>query len=789
VSTPSFSPDGKTLVFSLQGSLWRQDVDSDEAVQLTDGPGYDYQPDWAPDGQSIVYASYRGDAVELYLLDVSSGKSRPLTEGGAVNVEPRFSPDGTRLAFVSTRDKGRFHLFVTSLAPGGKPERMVEDQRSSPPRYYYSPFDHELSPTWSSDGSELLFVSNRGHIWGTGGFFKMKAEAGAPAREIRYEETNWKARPDWARKGGRIVYSSYLGRAFNQLWLMTEEGGDPFPLTYGDFDAVEPRFSRDGTQVAYTSNESGIPALFVIRLPGGERKRIEARKRTFLHTVGRLKVSVSGPARLSVTGPDGRSFTPELSWRAADDAFDRKERPIEYGYFHTPGTSLLTLPVGTYRVEATRGLEYRPAQEQVTIEADQEKELTFALERIDDLPARGFWSGDLHVHMNYGGAYRNDPPHLALQAQAEDLHVVESLVVNKEQRIPDEKYFDRGLRDPASSEGTLIVHGQEFHTSFWGHLGLLGLKDHLLIPGYAAYAGTPARSPYPENAVILGLARAQGATTGYVHPFDSYPDPLDRRTPLTNELPVDVALGLVDYYEVVGFSDHLSTARVWYQLLNCGFHLPAGAGTDAMANFASLRGPVGMNRVFAKTGEFPDHEAWLQAIKGGHTFATNGPLLGFSLGGNEAGETLALPPGGRAVEVRIRLRSIVPVDHLEVVSGGKVVLSAPLSGDRTQADLVQSIKVSRSGWYTLRAYSDHAEHPVLDIYPFATTSPIYVSVGDEKVRSPEDARYFLAWIGRLEEATKAHPDFASEEERDSVLTLLGQARKVFEERGQAAPER
>ena len=46
----------------------------------------------------------------------------------------------------------------------------------------------------------------------------------------------------------------------------------------------------------------------------------------------------------------------------------------------------------------------------------------------------------------------------------------------------------------------------------------------------------------------------------------------------------------------------MATAKVWYQLLNCGFRLPAGAGTDAMANFASLRGPVGMNRVFVKSG-------------------------------------------------------------------------------------------------------------------------------------------------------------------------------------------
>ena len=67
---------------------------------------------------------------------------------------------------------------------------------------------------------------------------------------------------------------------------------------------------------------------------------------------------------------------------------------------------------------------------------------------------------------------------------------------------------------------------------------------------------------------------------GYVHPFDSVPDP--GKDPLTSELPADVALGKVDYIEVLGFSDHKSTAEVWYKLLNCGFRLPTAAGTDFM---------------------------------------------------------------------------------------------------------------------------------------------------------------------------------------------------------------
>jgi Tol biopolymer transport system component len=104
----AWSPDGSALVYSLQGRLWRQRIGTEEAEQLTAGGGYDFQPDWSPDGQSIVYVSYQDDAMELWLLDLDSLESRPLTANGAVNLEPRFSPDGKRLAFVSTQFEKRW---------------------------------------------------------------------------------------------------------------------------------------------------------------------------------------------------------------------------------------------------------------------------------------------------------------------------------------------------------------------------------------------------------------------------------------------------------------------------------------------------------------------------------------------------------------------------------------------------------------------------------------------------------------------------------------------------------
>src|SRR5207237_4777065 len=105
--------------------------------------------------------------------------------------------------------------------------------------------------------------------------------------------------------------------------------------------------------------------------------------------------------------------------------------------------------------------------------------------------------------------------------------------------------------------------------------------------------------------------------------------------------------------------------------------------------------------------------SWLSSLERERSIATNGPLLGFTLGEREVGDDLRLPAGERQVKFTAWVRSIVPVDHLEVICSGKVVRDLKLSADRQSADVEDKITISRSGWCVLRAWSDQAEHEVL----------------------------------------------------------------------------
>ncbi|MFI5058336.1 MAG: CehA/McbA family metallohydrolase [Candidatus Acidiferrales bacterium] len=790
-SSVAWSPDSKEVVYSMAGSLWRQNLGASVAQQVTDGPGYDYQPDWSPDGQKVVYCSYQKDAVEMWLLDLETGKTVQLTSGGAVNVEPRWSPDGKQIVFVSTSYNKRFHIFRADVQ-NGKLEnvtRLTGETKSPLPRYYYSAFDHEISPVWSRDGKEILFVSNRGHIYGTGGFWRVRAEPGAEAREIHYEETTWRARPDFSPDGTRIVFSSYLGRQWHQLWIMPANGGDAFPVSYGNWDETSVRWSPDGKQLAFVSNRNGETELWTENVPGGEQLRLDAAERRYLRPKARLRLRVLDPeggvtpARISVMDAGGRFYAPEHAWIHGDDGFDRTERAFEAHYFHAAGTAEVEVPAEKITVEVMKGFEYSLERRTIDLSAGQPASVTVQLKPLMIAgKSDAHWvSSDLHVHMNYAGTYRNTPAHLVEQAEAENLGIVNDLIVNKEQRFPDIAYEGKQL-DPASKPDALLVHGQEFHTSYWGHRGLLNLQSNLLLPGYAGYPSTAAASLFPMNADVYDMAHAHGALVGVVHPFEEIPDPFaNPPQKITDELPVDVALGKLDYMEIVGFSDHRSTAAVWYRLLNLGFRIPAGAGTDAMANYASLRGPVGMNRVYASVKSGPlDIVALLEALKKGRTFATNGPLPDFSLGGESIGGELKFDGPQTAIPFKTRLRSIVPVDRFEMVCNGRVVQTLPLNSARDAADVSGAVAVKESGWCVLRASSDKAEYPVLDNYVYATTSPIYVTIGGKPPRSPEDAKYFVAWIERVADATSHYPDWNSASEKEGVLKELARAKTVFE---------
>lgn len=164
-SSPSFSPDGRRIVFtrtvgsgqSSMQNIFSVNVDGTDARRLTFGPSSDFEPTFTPDGRRIVFVSDRNggasaDRTAIYSMRADGSGTRRLIDTPGVDVEPDVSPDGRRILFLSDRDGGQ-NVFVAGA--GGRNARPLRGRVSSCEER--SCF---FGPVWSPDGKRVAAVSN-----------------------------------------------------------------------------------------------------------------------------------------------------------------------------------------------------------------------------------------------------------------------------------------------------------------------------------------------------------------------------------------------------------------------------------------------------------------------------------------------------------------------------------------------------------------------------------------------------------------------------------------------------
>lgn len=407
------------------------------------------------------------------------------------------------------------------------------------------------------------------------------------------------------------------------------------------------------------------------------------------------------------------------------------------------------------------------------------------LHRWTDRHQIGYMNGDIHIHTPF-----SETAHL--QMMAEDLDVLNILV--GEDSVKNRQF--KGSRDPASSPGHSIFVAQEVRDWQMGHLTLLGLSS--MVPGYPIVGGT-LESYIHTNRLMshaMDATHRQGGLVAWSH-FSNLPGA---------ESPIAVALGKVDALELMTYDDptqlpshwgpwknsgmpvaEFSVLRgmdLWYQYLNAGFRLPIVAGTDKMADDI----PMGSNRYYAFTNGDTTYNAWLSAIKTGHGFITNGPIMTFDVDGHTSGETVEFN-GTTKVHAKVTARSILPFATLEIIQNGwvaghKTIFvsdNPPVDGIYTmnvEADLV----LDKSCWIAARVADDpDNKNRILPrgLSVFAHTNPVYFIRDGKRIKEDASIVYLQKYVRGVMNWLNTNPSFENPADRVEALKLAGDALDIY----------
>ncbi|ONI70180.1 amidohydrolase [Kribbella sp. ALI-6-A] len=309
------SPDGRRLAFDLVTAIWVTPASGGRATRLTDDLQDATRPRWSPDGQQLVFQSYRDGNFHLWTIRPDGHGLRQLTKGRYDHREPHFTPDGRAIVFSSDRGGSSYGIHRLDLRTGAI-VALTDDPTE------------EAEPAVSPDGRKIAFTVD------TAAIVELDLTTGARRTVVPAQAGTTVFGPSYS-PDGKLAYVRLTGPASDLVIgdAVVTSGKDVFALPPSWASANELFYTADGQVMKHRVGGAAQAIAFTAVVPVTSG-RPRPKRPDIESTRPRAVKGIASPA----VSPDGRwlSFRAlNALWLARTDGSGTPRKIVADGYFNS----------------------------------------------------------------------------------------------------------------------------------------------------------------------------------------------------------------------------------------------------------------------------------------------------------------------------------------------------------------------------------------------------------------------------------------------------------------------